>query len=236
MLRLDHHGPNQTFKTLTCRSSNGLGIDAEASGVVFDTFTIGPTNGGCVLGNGNTLTFKTGHCTRELSTTAAIVMNGTTDKVDTTLVDAASGPCFDFEGDNGSLTNSTAAQCGTGGSGEGILWNGAGTATITGNKTKYSFGDGLSVNVSDGTFTITNNNLKNSQFGDCAFVGTPDALTMTGNKVQGCWNSAITVDVNNNPKVSTNQGLDASGNAQRPDDVRALRDHVRHRPGEHEHA
>jgi hypothetical protein len=203
----------QTFTTISCHGSgNDYGIYVNDNDVTVNGFDMGSTYNGCAFSNDVNTTFKNGHCARVLQNEAVF---GSSDglTIDTVVVDAAYGDCFAmYGGSGGKLLNSTGTQCGTGELTDGgIDWEATGTNTISNNKIKQSSDNSLLVDAAGGTYTIMNNTFRNAQNDDCVNVSTPDALTMTGNKAQGCYDSAFDVAADVNPKVNSNTGLDASG-------------------------
>jgi hypothetical protein len=203
---------NETLKTISCHSSGNSAIYLNDANLTVDGFDVGTANGACVDANtGYTnVTIKNGHCGSSLSGNAVASDQDPT-LIDKVVVDAAANVCFNIDGDNTSLTNSTGRNCGTSSDSQGIYWDGVGTATITGNTIKQSRQESLLVDgVGGGTFTIANNTFRNAQNAACVDVSTPDVLVMTGNSAIGCYNAAFDVGANTNPKVNSNTGGDAS--------------------------
>jgi hypothetical protein len=206
------NSPTQMFKTVSCHSSGDSAIYLNDANLTVDGFDVAASNGPCVdaLTGYTNVTIKNGHCGSTASG-AGVQSDQDPTLIDRVVVDAAAAACFYIDGDNTSLTNSTGRSCGTSSDGQGIYWDGVGTATITGNTIKQSRQESLLVDgVSGGTFTITNNTFRNAQNAACVAVSTPDVLVMTGNSAIGCYNAAFDVGANTNPKVNSNTGGDAS--------------------------
>jgi parallel beta-helix repeat protein len=85
---------------------------------------------------------------------------------------------------------------------------------ITGNDLGQSFDESLLVAVTAGggtDYTVKNNKLHDAQNNDCVNIALVDTLDFQGNKAQGCFDSAFSLDVNDEPIVNNNTGIDASG-------------------------
>jgi hypothetical protein len=214
--------PGETFSKISCHgSSNGKGISANNGGNTFDGFDIGTSYDACAADESDGFggnTFKNGHCARVVND-AAVWGTDTPFTINNVKVDAAFDDCFAYyDGGNavdGTLTNSVGKSCGTGASaGNGAEWLGVGTNTITGNDLGQSPAESLLVSViptGSTYYTVNNNKFHDSLDSDCVNIAIVDRLTFTGNKAQGCLDSAFSFDVNEDPIVSTNTGIDASG-------------------------
>jgi hypothetical protein len=86
-----------------------------------------------------------------------------------------------------------------------------GTNTISKNDIGQTSDNNLLVSVAGGDYTITNHKFHDAQFNDYVYVSHPDTRTFTGNKAQMCYRSAFYADVDTNPVVNGNTGIDASG-------------------------
>jgi parallel beta-helix repeat protein len=203
---------NETLKTTTCHSAGGSAYFLNDANLTVDGFDALASNNVCVdaLTGYTNVTIKNGHC-GSTATGNAVQSDQDPTLVDKVVVDSASGACFDLAGDNTSLTSSTGRNCATAGSGQGIYWSGVGTAVITGNVIKQSYGESLLVDgVAGGNFTINNNAFRNSLNAACVDVSTPDTLVMTGNSAIDCNSSGFKVSADTNPKVNTNTEGNAS--------------------------
>jgi hypothetical protein len=210
------NGPNEVWTTIKCHgSSSGDGILVNGHDVTVDGFDFKSTYLDCALalvGTVNT-TFKNGHCGRVLHAPAVV---GFADGllINKVVVDAAWGDCFDFfafPSADGTLTNSVGASCGTGSFGDGIRWLGTGTNVISGNDIRQTSLFSLRTVALGGDYTITNNKFHDAQATSCVLVESPNTLTLTGNKAQGCHDSAYELAARFDPIVNNNNGTDASG-------------------------
>jgi hypothetical protein len=209
----------EQLTTFTCNSAGSYGIEMNDANLVVNGFTVSSSQDNCVYmttsySNG---LVKSGKCGSVLNGANGIQDDQFGSTIDGVNVVAAGGDCFNVTDDAVTLKNSTGTNCGTAGSGDGIDWTGAGSSpdgpVITNNSIAQSADYNLYASVTGGDFTVTNNKFHDatSSGSDCVNIATPDNLTMSGNKIQGCQNGGAVLDVDTDPHVTSNTVNDASG-------------------------